>query len=83
MATAICPPTAYDELIDLLAEPSLAQRILKFKPSVKTLARIKALIERNRKGELTEEESTELDEFEQVEHIVRMLKARVRRKIAR
>jgi len=74
-------PTAYDELLDLLAETSLAQRILDFKASPETQARIDRLLEKNRNGELSLEESSELDEFERLEHLVRMLKARVRQNL--
>jgi hypothetical protein len=75
------PLTAYDELLDLLAEESLAQRILSFRASPETQARIDDFLEKNRRGVLSPEDLIELEEFERVEHLVRMLKARVRQKL--
>jgi len=67
----------YDELLDTLAETSDADRVLAFRLSGEKQARLDELLERNRRGVLTEDESRELDEYEHVEHLVRMLKARL------
>jgi hypothetical protein len=40
------------------------------------------LLERNREGTLTDDESPELDAYERFEHVVRLLKARVLQKRA-
>ena len=71
-------PAAYDELIDLFADPAMAERILNFHPSPAMRARIEALLEKNRQGSLTNEEQVEMDEVERLEHFMRLIKARVR-----
>lgn len=48
-----------------------------FRLSPEKQARLDDLLERNREGVVTEEESTELNDFERFEHVVRLLKARV------
>jgi len=74
---------AYDELVDLFADPAVADRILKFHPSPAMRARIEELLEKNRQGQLTTLEQAELDEVERLEHFMRLIKARVRQKLAR
>lgn len=67
----------YDDLLDLLAESADAQRVLAFRLSDEKEARLDELLEKNREGTLTAEETAELDAYEQFEHLVRLLKARV------
>lgn len=68
----------YDELVDLLAETADADRLLAFRLSPARQRQLDDLLEKNREGSLTPEESAELDDFERFEHVVRMLKARLR-----
>jgi hypothetical protein len=70
----------YDDLLDLLAESADAQRVLAFRLSDEKQAQLDQLLEKNREGILTDEESAELDAYEQFEHLVRLLKARVLQK---
>ena len=77
MATAE-PPAIYDELLDLLADTTDVDRLLAFRLSDKRQARLDERLQRNRDGLLTEAERGELDEFERLEHLGRMLKARAR-----
>ena len=78
--SAIDYPAVYDDLLDLLAESANAQRVLAFRLSDEKQARLDELLEKNREGTLTAEESAELDAYEQFEHLVRLLKARVLQK---
>ena len=80
---ATVQPAAYDELVELFADPAVAERILAFHPSPATQARIETLLEKNRQGTLTAKEQAELDEVERLEHFVRLIKARVRQKLSR
>ena len=50
-----------------------AVRLSSFRMSQEKQFRLDALLEKNRQGKLTEDESAELDTFE---HLVRLLKAR-------
>ena len=70
----------YDELLDLLADGADVQRVLAFRLSSLQQERLDILIEKNREGTLTAEETAELDTFEHFEHLVRLLKARVLQK---
>jgi hypothetical protein len=78
--SAIDHPAIYEDLLDLLAESADAQRVLAFHLSDQKQARLDELLEKNREGRLTGEESTELDAYERFEHLVRLLKARVLQK---
>jgi hypothetical protein len=76
MATTAQSPL-YEELLDVLAEGADPNRLLAFRLSPEKQARLDDLLERNREGVLTDEQSGELDDFERFEHVVRLLKARV------
>jgi hypothetical protein len=78
--SAIDHPTVYDDLLDLLAESADAQRVLAFRLSDEKQGRLDELLEKNREGTLTDDESAELDAYERFEHVVRLLKARVLQK---
>ena len=67
----------YDELVDLLADSADAVRLSSFRMSKEKQYHLDALLEKNRQGVLTEDESSELDAFE---HLVRLLKARTLKK---
>jgi hypothetical protein len=58
-------------------------RLLSFRLSAEKQTRLDDLLERNRQGTLTETESAELDAFELLEHIVRLVKARLLQKQAK
>lgn len=73
----ISHPAVYEDLLTLLAESADADRVLGFRLSPEKQARLDDLLEKNREGILTEEESDELDNFERFEHVVRLLKARL------
>ena len=71
-------PLIYDELVDLLADSAAAEKLLAFRLSQHKQQRLDDLLAKNRAGILSAEELAELDAFEQFEHVVRLLKARVR-----
>jgi hypothetical protein len=72
--------TVYDDLVEMLAESADPVRVLAFRLSDEKQSRLDGLLEKNRQGTLSSEETAELDAFEHFEHVVRMLKASVRRK---
>ncbi len=74
---------AYDELLDVFATPAIAQRFLAFYPPAAMQARIETLLARHCDQALSAEERAELDEFERIEHFVRLVKARVHQKLGR
>jgi len=78
---AITRLSAYDEVVDFLTSEPTPNQIIAFKPSEVVQERINYLLETNRNGTLTSDEQSELDEFEQIEHLMRRLKIRTRTKL--
>ena len=81
--SSIEDPTAYEDLLDILAEGADVERLLAFRLPEEKQARLDALLERNRVGQLTDDEAAELDAVEHVEHVVRLLKAHLLQKHGR
>ena len=79
MSTVEHPPV-YDDLVELLAKSAKPDELLAFQLSREKQTRLDGLLTKNRDGTLTAAESAELDAYEQFEHVVRLLKARVRGK---
>jgi len=76
----VVPVPTYDEVLEfLLTSPSPAE-IIAFHPSAEVQARVRYLLEANREH-LTAEEQAELEEYAQVEHLMRMLKIKAREKL--
>ena len=75
---AVAEPPIYQEVYRFLASAPTHAEILAFRPSAATQQRIHDLLEQNKSGQLSPEEQGELDEFEQIEHLVRMLKLHTR-----
>jgi hypothetical protein len=68
----------YLELIDFIAGGTTPEDIANFRPSVEAQQRVSALIEKERDAQLTPEESAELAHFLELEHILRVAKAKAR-----
>jgi hypothetical protein len=73
-------PLIYDDLVNLLVKSIPSDELLNFQLSSDKQQRLDDLLAKNRDRSLTAGESAELDSFEQFEHLVRLLKARARRK---
>ena len=67
---------SYDDIVDLFARGASSAEVLAFRPSQEAQARVRFLLERNAADELTEEEATELERFGELEHLMRLVKAR-------
>lgn len=78
---AIAQSPVYQEVYYFLASRPTHEEILAFRPSETTQTRIRELLEANKDGRLSSDEQAELDEFENVEHFVRMLKLHTRQLI--
>lgn len=72
---------AYDEIIELFANGSSPEKIVSFRPSKESQARVTELLQKNRTDKLIPEEEAELDEFGLLEHLMRLVKARARQKV--
>ena len=71
---AIVESPVYREVYYFLASAPNREQILAYRPSTITQERVDQLLAASKEGRLSAEEESELDEFEQVEHFVRMLK---------
>jgi len=69
---------AYFEIIDFIAAGTKPEAVADFRPSPEAQERLAALIEQEKTGGLSLEEKAELDHFMELEHILRMAKARAR-----
>jgi hypothetical protein len=73
---------AYDEIVDFIAAGSSPRSVVAFRPSEAARARVADLVAREKSGGLTPEETSELEHYLQLEHILRLAKARARRFIS-
>lgn len=71
----------YEEVIDFIAAGASPQDIIAFQPSKKSKQRIADLIYREKQDKLSPDEKSELDHFMQLEHIMRLAKARAHQHI--
>jgi hypothetical protein len=69
---------AYEEVVDFIAAGTTPQNVIDFRPSAKTQARVEDLLEREKEGALSPSEKSELDHYLQIEHLMRLAKARAR-----
>ena len=69
----------FDEVVNFFAAGSTAQDIISFRPSPEAQARFETLLAGSKAGTLTPEESSELTHYMEIEHIMRMAKARARK----
>jgi hypothetical protein len=65
---------AYRYVLEFLAANPDPEQIRSFRPTRDTVIRLRELISRERQNQITAEEKAELDEYDKIEHIVRMLK---------
>ncbi|MDM9383489.1 hypothetical protein QUB80_22640 [Chlorogloeopsis sp. ULAP01] len=75
-AETINIPEIYQEVLDFLLKRPTPEEIIAFKVSEQAQRRLQALLEKNRSGSLTSMEIAELDVYEQLEHLMILLKAR-------
>jgi hypothetical protein len=77
----ILKPAAFSEVCEFLISSPTPENILAFRPSETVQERIRRLLAANKIGELSPEERLELEEFDKVEHFVRMLKIHAQAKL--
>ncbi len=73
---------AYEEVIDLIAAGTTPDSVVAFHPSEEAKQRVADLIYREKTTGLTQDETSELDHYMQLEHLMRLAKARARKYIA-
>ncbi len=70
---------AYEEIVEFIAAGTNPQNLIAFRPSEAARERVWSLVDRERSGEISQEEASELGHYLQLEHIMRMAKARAQR----
>jgi hypothetical protein len=69
----------YDEIVEFLAAGTTPDDLLTFQPSGSAKARVVDLMNREKAGELSAEEISELDTYLKLEHLMRLTKAKARK----
>lgn len=69
----------YLEVVDFIAAGPTPDRIAAYHPSDGARERVLELLQRQKAGALLPQEESELDDYLQLEHLMRLIKARARR----
>ena len=69
---------AYEEIVEFIAAGITPATVASFEPSERTKDHVAELIHKEKTTGLTTEESSELDHFTKLEHLMRLAKARAR-----
>ena len=72
---------AYEEVIEFIAAGTRPSSIIAFQPSDTVKQRVADLIHREKTTGLSPDEKSELDHYMQLEHLMRLAKARARQYI--
>jgi len=69
---------AADEIVEFLAREIPSQTLVGFHPSEATRQRVWELVQKEKEDGLTPEEKCELDDYERLEHLLILAKAKAR-----
>ena len=72
----------YEELVEFIASLS-PREVVEFRPSENARQRVWDMIERQKSASLPTDEKAELDHYIEIEHLMRLAKARARQLLAR
>lgn len=67
---------AYEEIINFIAAGTTPESVIAFRPSDAAQERVEDLVFRSKTTGLTPEEEAELQHYVEIEHLMRMAKAR-------
>ncbi len=73
---------AYEEVIDFIAAGTSPVNLVAFQPSDEAKRRVAYLLAQEKAAPLTPDEKSELDHYVQLEHLMRLAKARARKLLA-
>jgi len=71
-------PHAYDEIVDFIAAGTSPAGVASFEASEATKQKVAELIHREKTSGLSPDETAELNDYLQLEHLMRLAKARAR-----
>ena len=72
------PMRAYEEVVEFIAAGSSPGSVVAFRPSEATRNRVADLLRREKTEGLSAEDTSELDHYLQIEHLMRLAKARAK-----
>ena len=73
----------YLEMVDFIASGTTPEAVAQYRPSPQAQARLEELLTLAKEEQLTAEQETELNHFLELEHLLRMAKARALQILAR
>ncbi len=73
---------AYEEIVEWISAGPTVQQVAQFQASAAVRERVANLIHKEQTEGLIPEEKSELDHYEELEHIMRLAKARARQRLA-
>ena len=68
----------YDEIVDFIAGGTTPTTVAQWSPSPEARERVELLLSRDKAGELSPDERGELNHYLELEHLMRLAKARAR-----
>ena len=68
----------YEEIVDFLAAGVTPDSLIAYQPSDSAKRQLEELIRREKNGEITPQEASELNHYMELEHILTLVKARAR-----
>lgn len=71
---------AYEEIIDFIAAGPTSKKVVAFRPSEAVRTRVADLLEREKTSGLSPEETSELNRYAELEHLMRLAKARAQQR---
>ncbi len=74
---------AYEEIVEFIAAGTRPETVAAFQPSDAAKARVAELVVKEKRAGLAPEEVSELDHYLQLEHLMRLAKARARQHLKR
>ncbi len=74
--------SAYEEIVDFIASGPSTRAVAEFQATPEQKARMADLLRREKEGALSAEERSEMDHFAELEHLMRLAKARARERLA-
>ncbi len=74
--------SAYEEIVDFIAAGPSTGEVASFQASAGLKARVAELLELEKSGTATKADKAELDHYLELEHLMRLAKARARERLA-
>jgi hypothetical protein len=82
MAVTMPINPVYQEIVEFIAAGTTPSSVAAYRPSEAARVRVEELIRREKSDGLSGEESAELGHYMQLEHLMRLAKARARRHLS-